>query len=205
MVAAPPSPTDVAHADPDAPVDPRIARSRAKLLAAATEILVDRGPQAVTVDAVADRSGVAKSTLYRHWPSRTALLVDVLRHNIPRMDEPDLTGGFDAALRHHLEHLTAQLGDPEWARMVPALFALMRQFPEVAELEAHDRDEKVATMRAVLDLGVAEGRLPAGLDPLTVTMTLVGPVLMCAIAGKPESIDEVARFTLERFLAGYPA
>ena len=68
---------------PAPPCDPRVARSRAKLLAAATEILIETGPSSVTVDAVAERSGVAKSTLYRHWESRSALLVDVLRTHRP--------------------------------------------------------------------------------------------------------------------------
>ena len=59
---------------PDGGMDPRVARSRASLLEAATDLLVDGGPRAVTVDAVSERSGVAKSTLYRHFPSRDDLV-----------------------------------------------------------------------------------------------------------------------------------
>ncbi|MDO9175716.1 MAG: helix-turn-helix domain-containing protein, partial [Actinomycetota bacterium] len=60
-----------------------MVRSRACLLAAATELLVETGVRGVTVDAVAERSGVAKSTLYRHWGSVQELLVDVMRANVP--------------------------------------------------------------------------------------------------------------------------
>ena len=54
----------------DLRADPRVARSRTAVLDAATHLLVTGGPAAVTVDAVVAESGVAKSTIYRHWRSR---------------------------------------------------------------------------------------------------------------------------------------
>ena len=52
--------------------------ARAKMLAAAHEVIVSDGLDACTVDEVARRSGVAKTTIYRHWASREALLADAL-------------------------------------------------------------------------------------------------------------------------------
>ena len=49
--------------------DPRPARSRARLLDAATDLLCTGGPNAVTVDAVLRGANVARATLYRHFPS----------------------------------------------------------------------------------------------------------------------------------------
>lgn len=54
--------------------DPRLARTRARALGAAYALLLERGVGQVTVDEVSERSGVAKSTLYRHWPSLDELL-----------------------------------------------------------------------------------------------------------------------------------
>ena len=65
-------------ADRDRDCDPRVARSRAAVISAATELLVDAGPNAVTIDAIVARSGVAKSTIYRHWASRDDVLLDVM-------------------------------------------------------------------------------------------------------------------------------
>jgi len=45
-------------------------------LAAAYELLTEFGLSGVSIDEVSRRSGVAKTTIYRHWPSRTALLFD---------------------------------------------------------------------------------------------------------------------------------
>lgn len=54
--------------------DPRPARSRARLLEAATALLRAGGPAAVTVDAVTRQANVARATLYRHFPSANDLV-----------------------------------------------------------------------------------------------------------------------------------
>jgi AcrR family transcriptional regulator len=54
--------------------DPRPARSRARLLDAATTLLRSGGPSAVTIDAVTRSANVARATLYRHFPSANDLL-----------------------------------------------------------------------------------------------------------------------------------
>lgn len=56
--------------------DPRLARTRARALEAAYDVLLERGVGQVTVDDVVERSGVSRSTLYRHWTSLDALLSD---------------------------------------------------------------------------------------------------------------------------------
>lgn len=183
--------------------DPRIERSRAKLIAAATELLIEAGPRALTVDNVAERSGVAKSTLYRHWPSRTALMIDVLRANMPCTPAVDPADGFEPCLRAYVRELGRSFADPEWARILPALFSLKQQLPEVDDLTESDRDEKVASLTELLDRGVAEGLIPAGLDPHAVISTLVGPMMMCAMVGMPTDAQAAGDFALDRFLASY--
>ena len=54
--------------------DPRTVRSRSAVLDATVELMVERGVHAVSVDAIVERSGVAKTTVYRHWPTREALI-----------------------------------------------------------------------------------------------------------------------------------
>ena len=59
-------------------VDPRIIRSRRAILEAALAELADRGYGAFTIDGVATRAGVARSTIYRHWPDRAGLIADAI-------------------------------------------------------------------------------------------------------------------------------
>ncbi|MDN2495316.1 TetR family transcriptional regulator [Nocardia sp. 852002-20019_SCH5090214] len=63
--------------------DPRLARSRARLIDAATELLAEGGVDAVTIDAVIRRAGVARATLYRHFGSGTELLAAAFQQLLP--------------------------------------------------------------------------------------------------------------------------
>lgn len=172
------------------------------MLAAATELLVEAGPRGVTVDAVAERSGVAKSTLYRHWSSVHELLVDVMRANLPAAMPVDLGAGFETALRSWIDHAVATLSAPNWTRILPALLELRRHAPEMADLLAADFEDKLAAAASILDLGAAEGRLPAGLDPRLVTQTLIGPLVLATLNGD-EGVADLADYVLDRFLTSY--
>jgi len=184
-------------------VDPRVARSRRAVLEAATDLLVESGARAVTVDAVSERSGVAKSTMYRHWESRTALLVDVVGSNIPELPGPDPELGFETGLRVLVHEVAEALGTPEWAALMPALMTLKQQVPELRELSEGDTERKIGVLADVLERGVAEGALPADLDPWTVGTVLIGPVIFSLVSGRLAEVHDVAEFAVERFLASY--
>jgi AcrR family transcriptional regulator len=60
------------------PDDPRAARSREAIVGAARALLVEHGPAAVTHVQVAERAGVGRATVYRHWPRAHDLLSEVM-------------------------------------------------------------------------------------------------------------------------------
>ncbi|MBI4935202.1 MAG: TetR/AcrR family transcriptional regulator [Actinobacteria bacterium] len=179
------------------------SRSRAKLLAAATDLLVEGGPKAVTVDAVAERSGVAKSTLYRHWRSVDELLLAVVRANVPESVPADLASGFESALRSWVAHAVATLSAPDWPRVLSALLELRTTSPDMAALLESDIDEKLSAVDAILALGAAEGAIPAGLDARLVMQTLVGPIVLATLSGDQEHASSLADFVTARFLDSY--
>ena len=72
--------------------DPRPARSRARLLEAATTLLRAGGPSAVTIDAVPRRADVARATLYRHFPSANDLVAAAFTSLIPPPPMPPESG-----------------------------------------------------------------------------------------------------------------
>ncbi|MCB0973354.1 MAG: TetR/AcrR family transcriptional regulator [Actinobacteria bacterium] len=181
--------------------DPRIARSRAKVLEAATELLVDGGPRAVTVDAVAEKSGVAKSTMYRHFPSRTDLLVDVLRHNIPTLDLDVPDGSFEDAVRILMDRAVVSMDNPDWARMLPALLSLKNTLPDIRELTQADRDARLSLLSAVLARGVDEGLLASDTDPAVMMNLLIGPLMFAAINNELDGLRALADEVTSQFLA----
>src|SRR5450631_87981 len=76
-------------------LDERVLRSRAAVLGVMAQLLFERGYGGVTVDEISRRSGVAKTTIYRHWPTRTDLLRDACSTLSTPLDTPD-TGSFEA-------------------------------------------------------------------------------------------------------------
>lgn len=184
-------------------ISPRAARSREKLLRAATELLVELGPRGVTVDAVSDASGVAKSTLYRHWETRDDLLVDVVRCNIPDIDEPDASLGFEEALRTYLGRAAATVADPEWSRIVPAMMSLRTTMPDLAAMVDEDRSAKSDKLQGIIDRGIAEGLLPAEIDVELVAHLLFGPIIFSALVGDTSGAARLADFVVDRFIASY--
>jgi AcrR family transcriptional regulator len=84
--------------------DPRMLRSRDAVLAGTLELLAERGIAGTTIEAVAARTGVAKTTIYRQWDSQAALVRDafdsILRHprppstGSPRGDLTEMLTGF---------------------------------------------------------------------------------------------------------------
>lgn len=187
------------------PTSPRAARSREKMLRAATDLLVESGSRAVTVDAVAERSGVAKSTLYRHWPSRDEMLIEAVRWNIPDVGGPDEALGFDAGLRQYIRDTAATLGDPEWSRIIPALMSLRTTMPELAAFVETDHSSKNDVLQALLDRGVGEGSLPEGIDVEDAAALLFGPLLFTAITGDRDRLERLATVVVDRFLASHRA
>jgi len=178
-----------------------VVRSRAKLLDAATELLIDGGPRAVTVDAVAERSGVAKSTMYRHFDSQTALLVAVLRHNLPdvALDITDLE--FADGVRSTVRAIATALADPRWARILPALLSLQHTIPDVREFADADDQAQLIHLHQLVDKGVAEGLLPAETELATTMSLLAGPLLHAALHNEIDRLPDLADEVADRYLA----
>ena len=88
---------------------PRSEKAREAILAAAAELLLERGLGAVSMDAVAEQAGVSKATIYRWWPTKETLALDALYHEWDAAVRPPRRHGL-AARRPALA--PAPLGPP---------------------------------------------------------------------------------------------
>lgn len=183
-------------------MDARIERTRTAVMEAATELLLEGGPSAITMDGVVARSGVAKSTLYRHWPTRDALVIDVFGHIAPDLPEPDPNLTFEEGLRVLAHSFVTIVNDPYWKRLIPAMLLLKSEMHEIAELDADLKQHQADVVTPVLECGVHEGWLADGFDASCVSTLLIGPILMAALTDSTPLTDEFADRCVDHFLAG---
>jgi AcrR family transcriptional regulator len=157
--------------------NPRSERARAEVLEATADLVAGVGVDRVTIDEVAARSGVAKTTIYRHWPSKQALVVDAVRSVcFPEATTPntgdlraDLVACFEGMVRAGLSGRTGQ--------MLPSLLDCAHRDPALDLLVRDYLRERSGPTRTVLELAQLRGELPADLDlDLAVTL-VVGPLI----------------------------
>lgn len=102
--------------------DPRVERTRSHVLTQARQLLGQGGPDAVTYAALAARARVTRQTLYRHWPTREALFVELALEGAEH-DLPSGAGPPDAIIRGFLRSLSAAMIEASHASPLTALVA----------------------------------------------------------------------------------
>lgn len=173
-------------------MDARVARTRAAVLRSATDLLVEGGPSAVTVDAIVAHSGVAKSTIYRHWESRDDILVSVIENCAPHLEPPDPALGFEGGLRLVTGQFFATMTDPEWARIIPALLLLKAHQESIAEIQDRLGNRQDETLDIVLRAGIEEGYLAPDTRVEELAAMLIGPLMFAHLTGRPDLTPEFA-------------
>lgn len=150
-------------------VDPRIARTRQVVLAATMAELAEVGFERVSIDAVAERSGVARSTIYRNWDDRSTLLAEAFRrlHACgPERPGPgtNLAEDLEALGRMLIERLCSD----EWRRTVPSLISAAVHDRPMRVLLATFSRERADEARDILRRAAARGEIadPDGLDDM---------------------------------------
>jgi AcrR family transcriptional regulator len=113
---------------------PRSEKSRRAILAAASDLLLDDGLASISMDAVAERAGTSKATIYRWWRSKELLALDVLfsEWQPPEGERPD-TGTLSGDLLALMAPWTQQLGEKPYGRVVAALVSRAQDDPRFAE------------------------------------------------------------------------
>jgi AcrR family transcriptional regulator len=156
-------------------VDGRIQRSRDRVLGTAFELLSESGVIGFTIDEVARRSGVAKTTIYRHWPSREALVLEAAARISAEQDVPD-TGSLEADLVALLVNIGELLVTARWSSVVPSLVDVAERDPEFAAVHATIQRGHAAPVGLVLDRAADRGDIAATTDRSFVVSALMGPL-----------------------------
>ncbi|CAG6394419.1 TetR/AcrR family transcriptional regulator C-terminal ligand-binding domain-containing protein [Streptomyces cocklensis] len=180
--------------------DPRAARSRAAALTAAQELLVEQGWAAVTHVAVAARSGVGRTTLYRHWPDTSGMLRDAI---VQRIQAAHITpsGDLRADLVGELDALRRLLHDPVSEHGMRAVIERAGADPEFAALKQELYAAGSRVQREILERARAAGELPSGLDVDLAIDRLAGPLVYRRLLAGGAFGTDVVRAVVDGFLA----
>lgn len=181
-------------------VDPRIERSRRVIVRAALDELGEAGYGGFTIESVAARAGVGKSTIYRLWPDKLALIANAFETLHDEM-QPDLSAGSPRErLRRILHHVAEVVADSTFTACIPAL------------IDAAERDSRLrrfhhefqwAARQPLMDVvreGIAAGDFPAHLDPELAAFALLGAIffqrLMTPQPFNPDRAEDLLRTVL---------
>ena len=156
-------------------VDGRVRRSRDRVLTTAFALLSESGVGGFTVDEVARRSGVAKTTIYRQWPTREALVLDACSRITAEQDVPD-TGSLTGDVTAILTTIARLLSTARWSSVLPSIVDAAERDPEFADVHRGIQLGHGAPLRTALARAVDRGELPATVDCSSMVAALLGPL-----------------------------
>lgn len=142
---------------------PLSSDARRKMLDATRAVIADVGPDALTIDEIARRSGVAKTTIYRHFPSTSALILNALADVPASVTAPD-TGDLRTDLRDIIEQFIAITADGTVRQMMFHALNTGPDDPEFAKIHTELREGRRNPIRTALEQAQARGEIPTGLD-----------------------------------------
>jgi AcrR family transcriptional regulator len=156
--------------------DPRIERSRMVILGAAVQELAEVGYGGVTIESIAARAGVGKSTIYRHWPDKLALIADAFETFHEQM-VPDLgILSVRESVALLLRHVAEVVVDSTFSRCIPALIEGAERDPRVREFHHRYSAERRQALIDLIAVGIDAGEVSPDVDPELATTALLGAV-----------------------------
>lgn len=155
---------------------PRDDAARAAILKTANEILAEKGIAGFAIETVAARAGVAKTTIYRWWPSKGALaMAGFLAETAPRISY-ERSGSAIADIGNQLQRVAAVYSGST-GRVLSAIIADGQRDPSTihAFIEGYVKPRREEA-KAILSAGVTRGELRADIDLDVVIDALYGPI-----------------------------
>lgn len=169
-------------------------------MAAALEQLALEGSAGFTMEAIARRAGASKATLYRRWPSASALLVDAMASTfqpLPARSGADVRDDLVTLLTLAARMLTSD----RFPRLMAAIVDLAERDPALAALHA---DITARQRRPVLELvrrAQAEGRIDPDADPEVVVDLLTAPFFYRRLVAHRPIPTSLARQIVDQVVA----
>jgi AcrR family transcriptional regulator len=174
---------------------PRSERSQRAILHAASELMLERGLSSISMDAVAERAGTSKATIYRWWPSKELLALDTLlaEWDASPPAEHD-TGSLAGDLLALILPWARQLAARPYGSVIAGVLNRVHSDPEFAELyRARFVSPRRKEGREVLARAMERGEIPPNTDVEAALDLLYGPFYHRILHGHATLTDRFAR------------
>jgi AcrR family transcriptional regulator len=181
---------------------PRDRTLDARILEQVLGLLGSHGYAGLTLDELAARSGVAKTTILRRWPSKAAVAAaGVERLALQSVDVPD-SGTLRGDL-HAMLHGAAEMFARGRGQFVPRLFREAGHHPEITDLLFTVIHTRRQAYRRALALAIARGELAPSADQDLLIDLLIGPIWTRLLITRdpitPEYVDSIVEAVLTAF------
>ena len=176
------------------------------ILDATREILAERGVQGLTVEAVAARSGVAKTTIYRRWRAKDEVALAVVIDMIEKVvDTPDI-GDTRAELVAFVDLTVKALRDTLMGRVMQGIVSQLATDPDLAAgFHQNVVGLRFMEVKRLVERGIARGDLRPDTDPTIVHELLFGAVYYHLFFRSDPLPDDLAERAVDVVLTGIAA
>jgi AcrR family transcriptional regulator len=167
---------------------PRSAASHQAILNAAFELVAEQGVQGASIEAIAARAGVGKTTIYRRWSSKEALVADALGQlqlQIRLPDTGNLRGDLVALATELLQHFRQEDVHPLFERMLLRVIGEAQTHPEFLQI-LYDRvyAPRLGLIRRLVERAQARGELRPNFEPVFMASLIAGPIVFHLLAAQ---------------------
>jgi AcrR family transcriptional regulator len=151
-------------------------RQASAIFAATLDLLVEQGYEGLAMESIASRSGVNKTTIYRWWPSKDAVLAAALvESDLLAFAMPD-TGSLRGDLLALMREITQLLTGAHTAPIVATVLAAAPRRPELAAVAHTFFVERLTREQPMFERAIGRGELPLSVDPAMIMDLLAGAI-----------------------------
>ena len=185
----------------------RSTRTHRSVIDATAALLAEGGLPAATIDAIRDRSGVSKTTIYKHWPNRLCVAVDAFAESLAQETGLPDTGTARGDFTEQIRRVAAFYASPIGGVFVQLLAAAAQDRQAAGWLRTRLLASRHAGIEDLWGRAVERGETRPDIDPDIAIDAIFGPVMWRLLRGQtlsPADPDKLADAVLAGILRDEP-
>jgi AcrR family transcriptional regulator len=156
---------------------PRCEASHQAILNAAVELLNSAAVHTISIEGIAAKAGVSKQTIYKWWPSKSALVMEAYAGAFTEKNPVPQTGDFEGDLREFTRRVVRTSGKPNVTRVLAELLAEAQRDDSIRrDMRERFIEARRKPWRALIAAGIAAGKASREVDVELCLDLLFGPV-----------------------------